>query len=48
MAWTEAKLIAEAILEGFDRHFRLFRETTASARTRFENADWPAAQAGGA
>jgi isocitrate dehydrogenase kinase/phosphatase len=45
MAWTEAKLIAEAILEGFDRHFRLFRETTASARTRFENADWPAAQA---
>jgi isocitrate dehydrogenase kinase/phosphatase len=45
MAWTEAKLIAEAILEGFDRHFRLFRETTASARTRFEQADWPAAQA---
>ena len=32
MAWTEAKLIAEAILDGFDRHYRLFREITAGAQ----------------
>ncbi|MBK5967186.1 bifunctional isocitrate dehydrogenase kinase/phosphatase [Thiocystis minor] len=44
MAWTEAKLIAEAILEGFERHYRLFREITAHAQTRFESADWPAVQ----
>ena len=36
--------IAEAILEGFDRHYRLFREISAAARGRFENANW----AGGA
>ena len=45
MAWTEAKLIAEAILDGFDRHYRLFREITAGAKQRFEAADWPAVQA---
>ncbi|EXJ16328.1 bifunctional isocitrate dehydrogenase kinase/phosphatase [Imhoffiella purpurea] len=44
MAWTEAKLIAEAILEGFERHYRLFREVTGGAQARFESADWPAAQ----
>jgi isocitrate dehydrogenase kinase/phosphatase len=44
MAWIEAKQLAEAILDGFDRHYRLFREITADARTRFERADWPAAQ----
>jgi isocitrate dehydrogenase kinase/phosphatase len=32
--------IAQALLGGFNRHFRLFRETTAKAKTRFENADW--------
>ncbi|HYN78872.1 MAG TPA: bifunctional isocitrate dehydrogenase kinase/phosphatase [Lamprocystis sp. (in: g-proteobacteria)] len=45
MAWIEAKQIAEAILDGFGRHFRLFREITAGARGRFERADWPAVQA---
>lgn len=45
MAWTEAKGIAAAILEGFERHFQLFRETTASVQTHFENADWLAMQA---
>ena len=45
MAWTEAKLIAEAILDGFDRHYRLFREITAGAKQRFEAADWQAVQA---
>jgi len=44
MAWTEAKLIAEAILDGFDRHYRLFRDITAGAQRRFEVADWPAVQ----
>lgn len=44
MAWTEAKQIAEAILDGFERHYRLFREITAGAKARFERADWPAVQ----
>lgn len=45
MAWTEAKQIAQTILDGFERHYRLFREITAAARQRFEDADWPAVQA---
>ncbi len=44
MAWTEAKQIAEAILDGFDRHYRLFREITAGAKQRFEQAQWLAVQ----
>jgi isocitrate dehydrogenase kinase/phosphatase len=32
--------IAEAMLEGFNRHYRLFRETSAMAKQRFEAADW--------
>jgi isocitrate dehydrogenase kinase/phosphatase len=32
--------IAQALLDGFNRHYRLFRETTAQAQTRFEAADW--------
>ncbi len=32
--------IAEAILEGFNRHFTLFQEITQAAKTRFEQADW--------
>ncbi len=32
--------IARALLEGFDRHYRLFRATSAAAKTRFETADW--------
>jgi isocitrate dehydrogenase kinase/phosphatase len=44
MAWTEAKQIAEAILDGFERHYRLFREITAGAKRRFEQADWSAVQ----
>ena len=32
--------IAQALIEGFDRHYRLFRETTAQAKQRFEQADW--------
>src|SRR4051794_30234597 len=32
--------IARAMLDGFDRHYRLFRETSAAAKQRFEQADW--------
>jgi isocitrate dehydrogenase kinase/phosphatase len=32
--------IAQAMLEGFDRHYRLFRAASAEAKTRFEQADW--------
>jgi isocitrate dehydrogenase kinase/phosphatase len=44
MAWTEAKKIAQVILAGFDRHYRLFREITAGAKRRFEDADWAGVQ----
>jgi isocitrate dehydrogenase kinase/phosphatase len=44
MAWIEAKLLAEAIFEGFERHYRLYREITAGAQARFESADWQAVQ----
>jgi isocitrate dehydrogenase kinase/phosphatase len=32
--------IATALIDGFDRHYRLFRETSAAAKGRFERADW--------
>jgi isocitrate dehydrogenase kinase/phosphatase len=32
--------IARAMLEGFNRHYRLFRETSAAAKERFERSDW--------
>jgi isocitrate dehydrogenase kinase/phosphatase len=32
--------IAQALIEGFNRHYRLFRETSAAAKSRFEQADW--------
>ncbi len=32
--------IAQAMLDGFDRHYRLFRQTSADAKRRFEAADW--------
>jgi len=44
MAWTEAKQIAGAILDGFEQHFRRFRHLTAGAKERFEQADWRAVQ----
>ncbi len=37
---TRAFDIATALLEGFDRHYRLFRATSADAKRRFEQADW--------
>ena len=34
--------IARAILAGFDRHYRLFREAAVEAKSLFERAAWPA------
>ena len=34
--------IAGAILAGFDKHYRIFRELAAEAQGRFERADWEA------
>jgi isocitrate dehydrogenase kinase/phosphatase len=39
-----AYAIAEAIVEGFNRHYRLFRQIAREARPRFEKADWMAQQ----
>jgi isocitrate dehydrogenase kinase/phosphatase len=36
--------IAQALIDGFNRHYRLFRETTAQAKRRFEMSDWHAQQ----
>ena len=32
--------IAQTMLDGFNRHYRLFRETSGEAKARFEAADW--------
>ena len=32
--------LARAMLDGFNRHYRLFREASAEAKQRFEVADW--------
>ncbi|MBC7993164.1 MAG: bifunctional isocitrate dehydrogenase kinase/phosphatase, partial [Rhizobacter sp.] len=32
--------IANAMLDGFDRHYTLFREASAQAKKRYEAADW--------
>lgn len=37
---TRAFEIAQAMLDGFNRHYRLFREASAAAKQRFEQADW--------
>lgn len=36
--------IARTILDGFDKHYRLFRAATQAAKLRFEKGDWKAAQ----
>jgi len=43
---ARAHHIARAMLEGFNRHYRLFREASASAKQRFEAADWHGQQRG--
>jgi isocitrate dehydrogenase kinase/phosphatase len=37
---TRAYDIAVALRDGFNRHYRLFREASAAAKQRFERADW--------
>ena len=37
---TRAYDIAQAMLEGFNRHYQLFSETNRAAKQRFEAADW--------
>lgn len=39
--------IARAILEGFDRHYRLFRYVAQQAKGRYENGDWLAMREAG-
>ncbi|NWG31999.1 MAG: bifunctional isocitrate dehydrogenase kinase/phosphatase [Rhodocyclaceae bacterium] len=40
----QALAIAQTLLAGFDKHYRLFRESSAAAKERFEAGDWPAVQ----
>jgi isocitrate dehydrogenase kinase/phosphatase len=40
-----AQAIAEALIDGFDKHYRLFREVSRDAKERFERGDWSAQQA---
>jgi isocitrate dehydrogenase kinase/phosphatase len=37
---TLASDIAQTMRDGFDKHYRLFRETSAAAKQRFERGDW--------
>jgi isocitrate dehydrogenase kinase/phosphatase len=39
-----ARDIAHALIDGFNRHYRLFRTESARARHRFETCDWRAQQ----
>ena len=36
--------VARTILDGFDKHYRLFREASQAARRLFEAGDWATAQ----
>lgn len=40
MTELNARRIAETILDGFNRHYRIFLEITAAARERFAACDW--------
>jgi isocitrate dehydrogenase kinase/phosphatase len=39
-----AQSIAQTLVDGFNKHYRLFRESSAAAKMRFETADWLTAQ----
>jgi isocitrate dehydrogenase kinase/phosphatase len=41
---TVSQRLAEALIEGFDKHYRPFRDCSAHAKARFEAADWNAVQ----
>ena len=36
--------IARVIMDGFDKHYRLFREASQAARRHFEQLTWKEAQ----
>ncbi|MDJ0739756.1 MAG: bifunctional isocitrate dehydrogenase kinase/phosphatase [Gammaproteobacteria bacterium] len=40
MTELNARSIAETILDGFNRHYRIFLEITAAAQQRFADCDW--------
>jgi len=42
---TRATEVARAILAGFDKHYRLFREAAQQAKSHFEAADWESMRA---
>ena len=39
---NKAHQIALALIQGFNKHYTLFRETSRAAKARFEQGDWPA------
>ena len=39
-AVSQAHEIAQLIMEGFDRHYQLFRAESTKAKHRFEAQDW--------
>ena len=39
-----AQAIAQALIDGFNKHYRLFRETSHQAKERFEEGDWAGQQ----
>src|SRR5574343_1250678 len=41
---TNAHQIALAMIQGFNKHYTLFRQTCREAKTRFEHGDWPGVQ----
>jgi isocitrate dehydrogenase kinase/phosphatase len=40
----QAQAVARAVLDGFDKHYEIFRAATARAKDYFENAAWSDAQ----
>ncbi|MGI8973892.1 MAG: bifunctional isocitrate dehydrogenase kinase/phosphatase [Gaiella sp.] len=44
MVASTARHIADVLIEGFDRHYRLFSDTTERAKERYEAAAWAEAQ----
>ncbi|MBS3935884.1 MAG: bifunctional isocitrate dehydrogenase kinase/phosphatase [Sulfuritalea sp.] len=44
VAAAQALPIAQTLLAGFNKHYRLFRASSAAAKERFEQGDWQAVQ----
>ncbi|MDP1957168.1 MAG: bifunctional isocitrate dehydrogenase kinase/phosphatase, partial [Rhodocyclaceae bacterium] len=43
-ASVAALRIAQTLIDGFNKHYRLFRASSAGAKARFEQGDWPGVQ----